>query len=64
MGPISPWRRIADWAAHLPVRFAYRIIWLCARLNLGSARAVYAAMWDAHLALPPLPNKDPHHGQR
>lgn len=50
--------RVADWLAYLPVRLAYRIIWLAARLNLGAARAVYAAMWDANLALPPLRDKD------
>ena len=57
MSELTLWRRIADWFAYLPVRFAYRIIWLSARLNLGSARQVYAAMWEANLALPEPPTR-------
>lgn len=59
MNPPSLWRRVADWFAYLPVRLAYRIIWLAARLNLGAARQVYAAMWDANLALPPIRKPSP-----
>lgn len=57
MSPLSIWEEIGEWLAHLPVAFAYRIIWLSARLDLGSARAVYRAMWNANLSLPPLKPK-------
>lgn len=60
MSPSTMWRDFIDWLTHLPVAFAYRIIWLAARLNLGSARDVYSAMWDANLDLPaitPTPDK-------
>lgn len=51
----TTWERFASWAAYLPLRLAYRIVWLCARFNLGSGRDVYRAMWDANLALPEPP---------
>lgn len=54
MGQLSLWERVADWLAYLPMRFAYRIVWASARMNLGSARDVYRAMWDANLSLPPM----------
>jgi hypothetical protein len=54
MMPSTLWERVAGWFAYLPVRLAYRIVWLAAVLNLRAARDVYAAMWEANLALPPL----------
>lgn len=54
MNPLTFLERLGSWLAYLPIRFAYRIIWLCAKLNLGSARDVYRAMWDANLALPEI----------
>lgn len=62
MEPSSKWDELRGWVAHLPLRFAFRIVWLCARLNLGGARAVYAAMWDANLDLPPLEAGEAQHG--
>jgi hypothetical protein len=58
------WDRIRDWFGYLPIRLAYRIIWLAARLNMGSARCVYRAMWNANLDLPPLPSRfTPNEGE-
>lgn len=55
MSPFSVWDDIVAWLAHRPIALAFRIIWLCAWLNLGSSRAIYRAMWDANLDLPVLP---------
>jgi hypothetical protein len=64
MSESSFWERAADWFAYLPVRLAYRIIWVAARLNLGSARQVYAAMWEANLDLPALSTPPSEEGGR
>ena len=53
MGSLPWYSRYVDWLVFLPVRFAFRIIWLMAKVN-GDARDVYRAMWDANLDLPPL----------
>lgn len=57
MNPPTLWGTFTGWIAHLPVALAYRLVWFVARFNLGAGRDVYAAMWDANLALPPLPPK-------
>lgn len=54
MNPPTLWGRLSDAMGMVPIAIAYRLIWLAARLRLGSARDVYSAMWDANLALPPL----------
>lgn len=46
--------RLRSWLALIPIRLAYRIVWLSARLGSTTARDVYRAMWDANLDLPPL----------
>ena len=48
------WERFRSWAAYLPIRLAYRIIWLTAKAGSPDARAVYHAMWGVNLDLPPL----------
>jgi hypothetical protein len=54
MTPITLWERITGWFGYLPVRLAYRIIWLTARLGGKTARAVELHAWDHGLggALP------------
>ena len=54
MGQSSFWRNVCRWIGGLPIMLAYRIVWAAARLNIGSAREVYRAMWDANLDLPRL----------
>lgn len=54
MAPNSIFREILDWFALLPVRLAYRLIWLIALTGHRDAQAVYRAMWDAQLNLPPI----------
>lgn len=54
MGPQNRWRDVFDWVAMLPVRLAFRLVWLVALLGHRDARAVYQAMWDAELDLPSL----------
>ena len=52
MSPNSIWRDIALWLAALPVRLAYRIIWLTGALGSRNARDVQQAMWNAGLSVP------------
>lgn len=40
------------WLNYLPVRLAFRIIWLCARMGNATAIDIYKAMWKAELDLP------------
>ena len=44
--------RVTGWLAALPVRFAYRVIWLTGKLGSRNARDVQQAMWDAGLSVP------------
>lgn len=46
--------RIVDWLAMRPIYLAYRLVWLAAKTGHADAKAVHQAMWDAHLAIPPL----------
>lgn len=55
MNPSTTLERLVDWAMHLPIRLAYRIVWLTALTGHSNARAVYDAMWEANLNLPKLP---------
>jgi hypothetical protein len=62
------WETIVGWLAALPVRLAYRIIWLTAKLGSRNARDVQRAMWDAGLSIPPLTaeqraNASPYDGE-
>ena len=59
MRPSTLWEQITGWFGFLPVRLAYRIIWLTARLGGQTARAVEAAAWDAGLGVPCPPDRDP-----
>jgi hypothetical protein len=52
MGELSIWRELVLWLAALPVRLAYRIIWLTGLLGSRNARDVQRAMWDAGLSVP------------
>lgn len=54
MGKPTIWERLTGWLAMLPIRLAYRLVWLAACTRNRTARDVYAAMWDANLDLPPL----------
>lgn len=51
MGEPVLWREIVLWLAALPVRLAYRIIWLTGLVS-RDARDVQRAMWDAGLSVP------------
>jgi len=48
------YQAVLGWVCHLHLVIAYRIVWAGAKLNLGSSRDVYRAMWDANLDLPPI----------
>lgn len=50
--------RVLGWLGLLPVRLAYRIIWLTARIGGRTARAAEVTMWDAGLAVPCPPTRD------
>lgn len=52
MGSHSIWKRLLDWFAALPVRLAYRLIWLTAKLGSRNAKDVSNAMWNAGLNIP------------
>lgn len=60
MRPSTLWEQITGWFGYLPVRLAYRIIWLVARMGGQTARAVEEAAWDAGLGVPCPPSRDPH----
>lgn len=49
------WGEIVSWLACLPVRLAYRIIWLTGKLGSRNAQDVQRAMWDAGLNVPEPP---------
>lgn len=55
MSESTIWKRALLWLEGLPVRLAYRIIWITAKLGSRNARGVQRAMWDAGLNVPPLP---------
>ena len=59
MKPTTIWENLTGWLAYLPVRLAYRIIWLTARLGGRAAKAVEEAMWDGGLGVPCPPSRDP-----
>lgn len=52
MGEWTLWDRFVSWLEYLPVRLAFRIIWLAALVRLPSAESVYVIMWRDHLDLP------------
>ena len=52
MAEESIWSQALGWIACLPVRLAYRIIWLTGKLGSRNARDVQRAMWDAGLSVP------------
>jgi hypothetical protein len=58
--PPTIWERITGWFGYLPVRLAYRIVWLTARLGGRTARAIEEAMWDAGIGVPCPPTRDPN----
>jgi hypothetical protein len=49
--------QIIKWIMYLPIRFAFRIIWLMVIAGNDTAKNVYAAMWDANLDMPLLKGK-------
>jgi hypothetical protein len=55
MGELTVFERFAGWLAALPVRLAYRLVWLTAVLGSRNARDVQRAMWNAGLSVPPPP---------
>lgn len=58
MGKATLWDRLSGWIAHLPIRLAYRLVWLTAKAGSRNARDVHRAMWDASLNVPPLTSGD------
>lgn len=60
MRPSTIWERLLGWFGCLPLRFAYRVIWLTAVLGGKTAREVQRAMWDAGFAVPCPPDRDPN----
>lgn len=52
MGEIGLFRRFWGWLTWLPMRLAFRIVWLMAMIGNRSAEDVYLAMWSVNLALP------------
>jgi hypothetical protein len=52
--------RLLGWFGYLPVRLAYRIIWLTARLGGRTAKAVEESAWDGGLGVPCPPTRDPN----
>ena len=59
MTPVTLLQRIFGWFGYLPIRLAYRIIWLTARLGGRAGKAVEEGMWDAGLGVPCPPTRDP-----
>jgi hypothetical protein len=54
MSELTIWQRALMWLEGLPVRLAYRIIWLTGKLGSRNARDVQQAMWDAGLSVPTI----------
>lgn len=52
MNKLTIFTRIKEWLAYLPVRTAFRIIWVTAKMGGHSARNVHLAMHDAWLDVP------------
>ena len=46
--------RLTEWLAMLPIRLAYRLVWLVALTGSATGQRVYRAMWDSDLDLPPI----------
>lgn len=62
-GEPTIWERFVGWLGLLPVRLAYRLIWLAALTGNPTARSVYSAMWRMYLDLPRIKGlSDPQPG--
>lgn len=54
MRELTIWDRLKDWFEFLPLRVAYRLVWLSAKSGSRTGIDVYNAMWEANLSLPIL----------
>ncbi len=54
MGESSIWDNVKGRLQLIPIRIAYRIVWMSAKLGSPVAKGIYEAMWEANLDLPKL----------
>ena len=59
MRPETMFEKITGWFGHIPIRIAYRIIWITALIGGKTARAVLYEMYASGLNVPVLKEPTP-----